>query len=106
MAKEAKKTYTRKAKATSQKDKTNAKATQKNVEAKSLTRDVKYLFPEDCTTIDRRKAFRTSARAKLATFYKQEDRAEGKEKTAIKKEREAFMKATFVKGIKFEVGKN
>lgn len=95
------------AKATDKTPKTEAVAdnTQKNVEAKSIARDTKYLYPEGSTSKLDRKKFRTSARNTWRSFEKRIAKAETvKDKKALGMEFNNFKKETFVDGLKATIG--
>jgi hypothetical protein len=99
---QVKKTYKKKSKSVKAKaPEATSKNVQKNVEAKGVVRDVKYLYPAEAVSKEDRKAFRTSARSKVRSFDKKITKAKSeKEGKALTKEKAAFMKETFVEGVK------
>lgn len=53
--------------------------------SKGIAREVKYIYPDDCTDILSRKTFRGKIRSKIKTFELALSRIEDKESTKYKK---------------------
>jgi len=70
-------------------EKTKVKLTEK--------KDLKYQYPKDCNDLEKRKAFRTKARAKRDGYLKKIAKSEAKGKPALIKEAKAWAAPIFTK---------
>jgi len=90
-------------KATSKKNaKTDVKNASNIKKAISAVKDLMYIYPKGCTTLDARKKFRTDARRHRDSYIKNiKKAAPGAEREALRAEASSFAKKTFVSPPKF-----